>query len=132
MLSGEAQFEHGLPKLSRMTDLVLTQLRDVLRSYRERDSGLAVAVWKRDHEVDDAHESLFRELLTHMLEDQRRIPFCTHLLFCAKNAERMGDHVTNIAETVHYIVEGRALVPEHLRTPRCRRWRGQCTAGLPL
>ena len=62
--------------------------------------------------VDALYTSIFRELLTYMMEDPRNITFCTHLLFCAKNIERMGDHATNIAETVYYIAEGRALTDE--------------------
>jgi phosphate transport system protein len=69
-------------------------------------------VWRGDEEIDAVNNSLFRELLTYMMEDPRNITFCTHLLFCAKNIERMGDHATNIAETVYYIVEGRALADE--------------------
>ena len=65
-----------------------------------------------DEEIDAVNNSLFRELLTYMMEDPRNITFCTHLLFCAKNIERMGDHATNIAETVYYIVEGSALADE--------------------
>ena len=69
-------------------------------------------VWRGDEEIDAVYNSLFRELLTYMMEDPRNITFCTHLLFCAKNIERIGDHATNIAETVYYIVEGRALTDE--------------------
>jgi phosphate transport system protein len=69
-------------------------------------------VWRGDEEIDAVNNSLFRELLTYMMEDPRNITFCTHLLFCAKNIERMGDHATNIAETVYYIAEGRPLVDE--------------------
>jgi hypothetical protein len=65
-----------------------------------------------DQEIDALNTSLFRELLTHMMENPRNITFCTHMLFCAKNIERMGDHATNIAESVYYIVEGRALPEE--------------------
>ena len=64
-------------------------------------------VWRRDEEIDALYTSLFRELLTYMMEDPRNITFCTHLLFCAKNIERIGDHATNIAETVYYLVTGR-------------------------
>ena len=66
----------------------------------------ALAVWRGDEEIDAICTSLFRELLTYMMEDPRNITFCIHLLFCAKNIERMGDHATNIAETVHYMIEG--------------------------
>lgn len=104
------------PKLIRglehMSDLVLGQLKDVLDSYARRDSAKALSVWKGDDKIDAVYTSLFRELLTYMMEDPRNITFCTHLLFCAKNIERMGDHATNIAETVYYMVEGRALADE--------------------
>jgi phosphate transport system protein len=98
--------------VEHMADLVLGQLKDVLDAYARHDLDKAMAVWRGDEEVDAVNNSLFRELLTYMMEDPRNITFCTHLLFCAKNIERMGDHATNIAETVHYIVEGRALADE--------------------
>ena len=72
----------------------------------------ALAVWKGDEEIDAMCTSLFRELLTYMMEDPRNITFCIHLMFCAKNIERMGDHATNIAETVHYMVEGRPIADQ--------------------
>ncbi len=101
------------PKLIRgvehMAELVLAQLKDVLDAYGRRDSAKAVAVWKNDEEIDAMCTSLFRELLTYMMEDPRNISFCIHLLFCAKNIERMGDHATNIAETVHYMIEGQPI-----------------------
>src|SRR5213075_2299397 len=98
--------------VEHMADLVLTQLKDVLDAYARQDVTKALAVWRSDEAVDAVNNSLFRELLTYMMEDPRNITFCTHLLFCAKNIERMGDHATNIAETVHYIVEGRSLPDE--------------------
>ncbi len=112
LLTGEIQFEQGLAQLERMVQLVRAQLSGVLHSYVHRDSSEALAVWRRDQELDAMHESLFRELLTYMMEDGRKITFCTHLLFCAKNVERMGDHVTNVAETVYFIVEGLALTQQ--------------------
>jgi phosphate transport system protein len=69
-------------------------------------------VWNGDEEIDAMCTSLFRELLTYMMEDPRNITFCIHLMFCAKNIERMGDHATNIAETVYYMIEGRAIADE--------------------
>ena len=72
----------------------------------------ALAVWKGDEEIDAMCTSLFRELLTYMMEDPRNITFCIHLMFCAKNIERMGDHATNIAETVHYMIEGRPIADQ--------------------
>ncbi len=84
----------------------------MLQSYESRDVELALDVWRKDQEIDALNTALFRELLTYMMEDPRNITFCTHMLFCAKNIERMGDHATNIAETVYYIVEGRQLKEE--------------------
>ena len=98
--------------VEHMADLVLSQLKDVLDAYARRDVAKAVAVWKGDEGVDAMYTSLFRELLTYMMEDPRNITFCTHLLFCAKNIERMGDHATNVAETVYFMVEGRPLAEE--------------------
>ena len=69
-------------------------------------------MWRRDEEIDALHNSLFRRFLAYMLEDPRNIGFCAHLLFCAKNIERIGDHATNIAETVYYIVRGQPLLEE--------------------
>jgi phosphate transport system protein len=98
--------------VEHMSDLVLAALKHVLDAYARRDVHAALEVWRGDEEIDGVNNSLFRELLTYMMENPRNITFCTHLLFCAKNIERMGDHATNIAETVHYMVEGRALVDE--------------------
>jgi len=98
--------------VEHMADLVLGQVKQVLDAYARRDVPQAMEVWRGDEEIDAVNNSLFRELLTYMMEDPRNITFCTHLLFCAKNIERMGDHATNIAETVYYIVEGRALADE--------------------
>lgn len=88
---------------------VQTMLKDVLDAHLQGDTAKAIAVWEADEEVDALHTSLFRELLTYMMEDPRHITPCTHLLFIAKNMERIGDHATNIAETIHFQVEGVAL-----------------------
>jgi phosphate transport system protein len=111
-LNGEFRPHQVIRGVEHMTDLVLVQLKQVLDAYARRDVAMAIEVWRGDEEIDAVNNSLFRELLTYMMEDPRNITFCTHLLFCAKNIERMGDHATNIAETVHYIVEGRALADE--------------------
>ena len=108
-VDGEFYEQKIVRGVEHMADLVLTQIKDVLDSYARRDVSQALAVWHGDEEIDAVNNSLFRELLTYMMEDPRNITFCIHLLFCAKNIERMGDHATNIAETVHYMVEGRAL-----------------------
>ena len=98
--------------VEHMVELVLAQIKDVLDAYARRDLAKAMAVWRADENVDAVNNSLFRELLTYMMEDPRNIGICIHLLFCAKNIERMGDHATNIAETVHYMIEGRAMPEE--------------------
>ena len=95
--------------VEHMADLVLGQVKQVLDAYARRDVPQAMEVWRGDEEIDAVNNSLFRELLTYMMEDPRNITFCTHLLFCAKNIERIGDHTTNIAETVHYLVTGETL-----------------------
>ena len=112
VLDGEFRPNKVIRGVEHMTDLVLAQLKQVLDSYVRRDVTMAIEVWRNDEAIDAVNNSLFRELLTYMMEDPRNITFCTHLLFCAKNIERMGDHATNIAETVHYIVEGRSLPDE--------------------
>jgi phosphate transport system protein len=96
--------------LEHMTDLVQSQVKSVLDAYTAHDLPAAMLVWKGDEEVDAICTSLFRELLTYMMEDPRNISFCIHLMFCAKNIERIGDHATNIAETVFYIIEGQQML----------------------
>jgi phosphate transport system protein len=98
--------------LGTLSARVGEQLSQVLGAYRDRDDGVALAVWKADGAIDSLFTSLFRELLTYMMEDPRSIGFCTHLLFCAKNLERVGDHATNIAETAHYVITGEMLSSE--------------------
>ena len=98
--------------VEHMAELCLTQLKDVLDALASRDLSAARAVWERDNEIDAMYTSLFRELLTYMMEDPRNITFCTHLLFCAKNIERIGDHATNIAENLHYLITGVAMTDE--------------------
>ena len=95
--------------LEHMTDLVQSQVKAVLDAYAAHDVPAAMVVWKGDEEVDAICTSLFRELLTYMMEDPRNIGFCIHLMFCAKNIERIGDHATNIAETVFYMIEGQPI-----------------------
>ncbi len=96
--------------LEHMTDLVTSQVKSVLDAYAAHDLPAAMTVWKGDEEVDAICPSLFRELLTYMMEDPRNISFCIHLMFCAKNIERIGDHATNIAETVFYMIEGQQIL----------------------
>ncbi|MGI9481707.1 MAG: phosphate signaling complex protein PhoU [Hyphomicrobiales bacterium] len=98
--------------LKSMGKLALNQLKNVLDAYIQRDAEKARQVWQDDEELDAMYNSVFRELLTYMMEDPRNIGICTHLLFGAKNIERIGDHATNIAENVHYLVHGVPLIEE--------------------
>ena len=92
--------------LEALANLALTQLKEVLDVYASRSVDKIGFVRDRDDQIDAMYTSLFRELLTYMMGDPRNITPCTHLLFCAKNIERIGDHATNIAETIYYIVTG--------------------------
>jgi len=111
-LDGQFQSKRFITGVEHMAELSLAQLKDVLDAYASRDVNQAFDVWRRDADIDSMYTSLFRELLTYMMEDPRNISLCTHLLFCAKNIERIGDHATNIAETVHYVVTGESLTQD--------------------
>ncbi len=93
--------------IRRMSKLVREMLTNVLDAYVARDVSAADEIRRRDEEVDQIHNALFREILTYMMEDPKAITPCMHLLFIAKNIERIGDHVTGIAEQVHYLVNGK-------------------------
>lgn len=95
--------------VKHMGDLISRQLKAALDAYATRDSGAAIAVCNADEEVDTLYTSLFRELLTYMMEDPRNITQCTHLLFCSKSLERVGDHATNIAEHAYYLETGQQV-----------------------
>jgi phosphate transport system protein len=92
--------------VEHLAELALRQVKKALDAYATRDLAKAQEVCARDDEIDAIYNSLFRQLLTYMMEDARNISMCTHLLFCAKNIERIGDHATNIAETIHYLITG--------------------------
>src|ERR1700756_3881365 len=98
--------------VEHMASLVAALLKQVLDAYASHDVAAALAGWNGDEEVDAICTSLFRELLTYMMEDPRNITFCMHLMFCAKDIERIGDHATNIAETVYYMIEGRPITDQ--------------------
>jgi phosphate transport system protein len=98
--------------VKHMTDLVARQLQAALDAYASRDAQKAIVVCSHDDEVDAMHTSLFRELLTYMMEDPRNISQCIHLLFCTKSLERVGDHATNIAEAAYYLETGRQLAQD--------------------
>ncbi|KRE89439.1 PhoU family transcriptional regulator [Frateuria sp. Soil773] len=95
--------------LGYLAELAASEVRDVLLAYRDQDAERAYQVWKDDAELDEAYTGYFRQLLTYMMEDPRNITPCTHLLFMAKNIERIGDHATNIAENVWFQVHGEPL-----------------------
>jgi phosphate transport system protein len=103
---------HGIPRLAAM---VQEMINEVLDAYANRNAEKAVAVWRRDAAVDQLYDSLFRELLTYMMEDARTITSCTHLMFMAKNIERIGDHATNMAEMIHFLITGARLDGERPR-----------------
>jgi phosphate transport system protein len=123
-LNGEYPSLKLIRGVDHMGGLVLDQLKRVLDAYAAHDVEGAMEVWKRDEEIDAMCVSLFRELLTYMMEDPRNITFCIHLLFSAKNIERMGDHATNIAETVHYMIKGEPITSE--------RPKGDTTSFAPI
>src|SRR3990170_2139802 len=110
--------------LKHMGELALGQVKEVLDAFIERDADRALKVWYKDEEIDAMYNSLFRELLTYMMEDPRNIGLCTHLLFGAKNIERIGDHATNIAETVYFLVHGSAITDQ--------RPKGYNTSSTPV
>jgi len=111
-LNNNFRIDAVMPQLELMVQQVIHQLDSVLESYERRDVNKALEVWRRDQDIDALNSSLFRTLLTHMMEDPRSISSCTHLLFCAKHFERIGDHITNIAEAIYYIVEGHEVEEE--------------------
>jgi phosphate transport system protein len=108
--------ENAVPRelshsIDAMAQLVLGQVDDVIRDYESGDAAALAELRAGDERIDVRYTSVFRELLTYMMEDPRNITACTHLLFCAKNLERIGDHVTNIAENAYYVLTGEQLPP---------------------
>ena len=114
-VAGEARLPRAIVGLQSMQETASMQLKNVLDAYGERDIARARDVWANDFQIDALEDSVFRDLLTFMMEDPRNITFCTHLLFCSKNIERIGDHSTNIAETVVYLVTGETLPTDRPR-----------------
>ncbi|MCX7899311.1 MAG: phosphate signaling complex protein PhoU [Methylocystis sp.] len=120
-IASEVRVPRAIVGLKSMHEIAAMQLKDSLDAYAQRDVERARAVWENDADLDALEDSVFRDLLTFMMEDPRNISFCTHLLFCSKNLERIGDHTTNIAETIVYLVTGEAMPMDR---PKAR------TAGL--
>ncbi len=111
-LSGENQPRPLINGLRHMTELAHRQLKDALDAFATQDHAKALGVWRGDASLDALYNSVLRELLTYMMEDPRNIGLCTHLLFGAKNIERIGDHTTNIAENIHYLVTGKMMTDD--------------------
>ena len=109
VINEEKQFVANTTVISQMISIINDMTEDVIDSYNTKDADKAISVWTRDLAVDNLYDSFFRELLTHMMENPRSITSATHLLFIAKNVERAGDHLTNIAEIIYYIIEGRTI-----------------------
>ena len=114
-LGTESRVPRAIVGLRHMNEVATELMKDVLDAYAQRDAERAREVWERDVDLDALEDSVFRDLLTHMMEDPRNISFCAHLLFCSKNIERIGDHATNIAETVVYLVTGEPMPSERPR-----------------
>ena len=106
---GQYNLPYSLAGLGHMAHMVQEQLKSIIDALSSNDTAKAIEVWRSDQVVDDIYNALFRELITYMMEDPRNITPCTHLLFIAKNLERIGDHTTNIAETIYYAVEGEVI-----------------------
>lgn len=109
MLADERQPKPIRKSLKRMGKLVSSQLNSILDAYAHRNGEAALDVWQRDEEVDAMYSSMFRELVTYMMEDPRNIGLCAHMLFGARNLERIGDHTTNIAENLYFLVSGEQI-----------------------
>ncbi len=123
-IAGEDHSKPLMAGLAHMSKLAAHQLKDVLDAFGASDDAKAIAVWRADAGLDVLYNSVFRELLTYMMEDPRNIGLCTHLLFAAKNLERIGDHTTNIAENIHFLVTGRVLAGD--------RPKGDETSSAPI
>ncbi|MCX8254434.1 Phosphate-specific transport system accessory protein PhoU [Beijerinckiaceae bacterium RH AL1] len=117
IIAAEARLPRAIIGLKSMNEVAALSLKDVLDAYAHREVERARDVWMRDTELDALEDSVFRDLLTFMMEDPRNISFCAHLLFVSKNIERIGDHATNIAETIVYLVTGEALPVERPKGP---------------
>lgn len=109
VLQQTKNFDANYSIISQMISMVNIMNKDVIAAYLDKNSEKAIAVWSRDMMVDNLYDGLFRQLLTYMMENPKSITPATHLLFVAKNVERAGDHITNIAELIYYVIEGTQL-----------------------
>lgn len=117
-VSTEQPPKQAMQGFMHIAEITLRQLKDVLDAYSQRDADKALKVWRQDNEIDEVYSSLYRELLATMTEEPRSVGLHTHLLFGAKNLERIGDHATNIAETTYFLIKGAALADERPRADR--------------
>jgi phosphate transport system protein len=115
-IAGEQRPNTLIIGLKHIGNTALEQLKNVLDAYSQRDADKALKVWMNDQPIDNLYNSLFRELLTYMMEDPRNIGLCAHLLFGAKNIERIGDHATNVAEMVYFMVHGKSITEQRPKT----------------
>jgi phosphate transport system protein len=111
-IAGESRPQQLMIGIGHIGSKAMEQLQNVLDAYSQRDAEKAMQVWTRDRDLDAIYNSVFRELLTYMMEDPRNIGLCTHLLFGAKNLERIGDHATNMAESIHFLVKGVSITDD--------------------
>ena len=111
-IASETRVTRATIGLKSMQEIAGMQLKDSLDAYAQRDIEKARIVWDNDAQLDALEDSVFRDLLTFMMEDPRNITFCTHLLFCSKNLERIGDHTKDIAITIIYLVTGEMFIPD--------------------
>jgi phosphate transport system protein len=123
-IAGEEHPKQLMSGFKHIGEAAMRQLKDVLDAYSQRNAEAAVGVWARDQEIDAIYNSLYTELLQAMMEEPRRAGLYAHLLFSAKNIERIGDHATNIAETIYYCTEGKVLSEERPKLDR--------TSQMPL
>ncbi len=118
---GQYSLPYSLTGLAHMAHLVQEQLKTIIDAVGSSDTEKAIEVWRSDRVVDDIYNALFRELITYMMEDPRNITPCTHLLFIAKNLERIGDHATNLAEIVYFEITGEDLISERPKSEALQR-----------
>ena len=117
-IAGEQHPKQVMTGFKHIGEAAMRQLKVVLDAYSQRDADAAVGVWQRDQEIDAMYNSLYAELLQAMMEEPQRAGFYAHLLFGAKNIERIGDHATNIAETIYYLIQGKVLAEERPKSDR--------------
>jgi phosphate transport system protein len=117
-VAGEEHPKQAMTGFMHIGEADMSQLKDVLDAYSQRDAAGALSVWKRDQEIDAMYNSLYSELLNSMMEEPQRAGLYAHLLFSAKNLERIGDHATNIAETIYYCINGKVLSEERPKSDR--------------